>query len=427
MSVYPLTGVVRPYAWGSRTSLAELQGRPAPTDEPEAELWLGAHPGDPSLVAVPDGPVSLATLIADDPKGQLGESVAADFGPRLPYLMKVLAAETPLSLQAHPSLEYAIQAYARQEADPALPKNYTDGNHKPEMLVALTPFEALCGFRDPAVSAEVLEALGIPALAPVVAALRDGDLRTAVHTLLSWPAADRPALIDAVVATARRDCATAATSAAASAAANISMAGGDPALAVAGVSALLATGAAESFDLAAELAEHYPGDPGVLVALLLNHVRLAPGQAIWMPAGNLHAYLHGTGVELMAASDNVLRGGLTPKRVDVDELLKVLRFEVLDDPILPSAEVAPGVLTWQVPVADFVLYRIDLDGIRPPTEVPAGGPRIILTTAGDAFAGESIDGTPVEIPAGSAAYAPADAGGVKVAGTGTVFVAAVRS
>ncbi|XVU26519.1 mannose-6-phosphate isomerase, class I [Actinoplanes sp. CA-054009] len=387
MSVFPLTGVVRPYAWGSRTVIAELQGRPAPTDGPEAELWLGAHPGDPSTVTAPDGPVKLDALITADPKAQLGEPVQAAFGPRLPFLLKVLAAESPLSLQAHPDSEYAKQAYAKQEADPSLPKNYTDAHHKPEMLVAVTPFEALCGFRDPAKAADAIESFAVPTLAPVVAALRGGDLRTAVETLLSWPTADRPALIEAVVAAADAGNADHA--------------------------------------LATSLAAHYPGDPGVLVALLLNHVRLEPGQAIWMPAGNLHAYLRGAGVELMAASDNVLRGGLTPKRVDVAELLNVLRFEVLDDPILRAETVAPGVDTWPVPVADFVLYRITLDGTRPPTEVPVGGPRIILSTAGDVFVGESVDGTPVELTPGTAAFASADAGPIKVAGTGQLFVAAV--
>ena len=202
MSVYPLTGVIRPYAWGSRTAIAELQGRPAPAGGPEAELWLGAHPDDPAKVDRPDGPIALDALIAGDPAGQLGAAVAAEFGPRLPYLLKVLAADHPLSLQAHPDSEYAKQAYARQQADPALPRNYTDAYHKPEMLVALTPFEALCGFRAPTVSAAAIEAFGIPALAPVVEALRGADLRTAVQTLLTWPDADRKPLIEAVTAAA---------------------------------------------------------------------------------------------------------------------------------------------------------------------------------------------------------------------------------
>jgi mannose-6-phosphate isomerase len=382
MTVYPLTGAIRPYAWGSRTVLAELQGRPAPSAEPEAELWLGAHPGDPSTVTVPTGPVTLDTLIAGDPAAHLGEPVLSAFGPRLPYLMKLLAADAPLSLQAHPDAGYAREAYARQQADPGLPRNYTDAHHKPEMLVALTPFEALCGFRDPHAAADDLEALNVPALDQVVKTLRDADLRTAVETLLSWPPADRTALTDAAAA-----------------------AGTSP--------------------LATDLAVRYPGDPGVLVALLLNHVTLQPGEALWMPAGNLHAYLRGAGIELMAASDNVLRGGLTPKRVDVGELLQVLRFEVLADPILRSTEVAPGVLTWPVPVSDFVLYRLTLDGTRPPTEVPASGPRIVLSVAGDLFVGQAVDGTPIELSAGTAAYAPAGAGRIKVAGDGVAFVAAV--
>jgi mannose-6-phosphate isomerase len=393
MSVYPLTGVVRPYAWGSRTILAKLQGRPAPSEGPEAELWLGAHPGDPSTVTRPDGPISLATLIAEDPKGQLGSEVAGEFGSRLPYLMKVLAADTPLSLQAHPDADYARRAFAAQEADPAAPRNYTDPYHKPEMLVALTPFRALCGFRAPDVSAAVLEELDVPQLAPVVAALRAGvtGLRDAVRTLLTWPADDRRPLVDAVVAASR----TRTTSPYAS-----------------------------SFALAAELAGHYPGDPGVLVALLLNHARLEPGEAIWMPAGNMHAYLNGAAVEIMASSDNVLRGGFTSKRVDVDELLRVLRFEVLDEPVLPPVGVAPGVVTWQVPAREFALYRIRLDGLAGPIVVPGQGPRIVLGTEGNVEVSEDGGGS-VPVRTGTAVYVPADARTITVTGTGEIFVATV--
>jgi mannose-6-phosphate isomerase len=381
--VHRLTGVVRPYAWGSRTVISGLQGRPTPSDAPEAELWLGAHPGDPSTVSGHDGPVSLATLIEDDPKGQLGASVVDAFGARLPYLVKLLAAETPLSLQAHPDADYAARAFAAQEADPSAPRNYTDAYHKPEMLVAITPFEALCGFRAPDVSAAVLAALDLPALAPVVAALRAGvaGLSDAVRLLLTWPAEDRASLVESVVAKS-------------------------------------------GSDLVTRLASHYPGDPGVLVALLLNHVRLEPGEAIWMPAGNMHAYLRGAGVEIMAASDNVLRGGLTPKRVDVDELLRVLRFEVLDDPIFPATEVAPGVQTWRVPVGEFVLYRVVLGPGRPPVTLPATGPRIALGIEGDTFVAEP-HGTPTELTPGTAAYAPAETGPLTLAGTGVAFVAAV--
>lgn len=433
--VHRLTGVIRPYAWGSRTSLAELQGRPAPTDAPEAELWLGAHPGDPSTLAGHDGPISLAEVIAQDPKGQLGPEVAAEFGPRLPYLMKVLAAAAPLSLQAHPDAEYARRAFAAQEADPELPRNYTDAFHKPEMLVALTPFVALCGFRDPATSASVLAALGLPALDPVIEALHTGPagLRTAVELLLSWPEADRPTLIEAVVAATRapEDLGSAppagAIPASSAGAVPPSSAGAVPGVADDVDRGEFPAGAvAAGFALAAGLAGHYPGDPGVLVALLLHEVHLAPGEAIWMPAGNLHAYLRGTGVEIMAASDNVLRGGLTPKRVDVGELLNVLRFEVLEDPVLPATPVAPGIVTWKVPVREFALYRVELDGTRPPTVVPASGPRIVLGAAGDVYVAED-HGIPVDVGPGTAAFAAAEAGPITLAGLGVTFIASVPS
>jgi mannose-6-phosphate isomerase len=398
IGVLPLRGAIRPYAWGSRTAIAQLQGRPTPSSEPEAELWLGAHPGDPATLDRADGPVSLADAIAEDPKGQLGAQVLGEFGARLPYLMKVLAADAPLSLQAHPDADHARRAYAAQQADPDAPRNYNDEFHKPEMLVALTPFDALCGFRAPDVSAAVLEELRVPALAPVIAELRAGvtGLRDAVRTLLTWPEADRPALVEAVVAAA------------------------------------LAKPAehpyAIGFALATDLAGHYPGDPGVLVALLLNQVRLAPGEAIWMPAGNLHAYLSGAGVEIMAASDNVLRGGLTPKRVDVDELLRVLRFEVLDDVVLPAADVAPGVVTWPVPAREFALHRVALSASLPSVALPVDGPRVVLCVRGEVTVttgdGAAV-GAGVRVAAGSAAFAAADAGTITVSGDGEAFVASV--
>ncbi|HET9519165.1 MAG TPA: mannose-6-phosphate isomerase, class I [Actinoplanes sp.] len=396
MSVRRLQGQIRSYAWGSRTVIAQLQGRPAPSDQPEAELWLGAHPDDPATLQEPGPPVSLAARIGEDPEGQLGARVVDEYGARLPYLMKVLAAAAPLSLQAHPDAAYAKAAFAAQQADPSAPRNYTDPFHKPEMLVALTPFDALCGFRAPEVSAAVLQELAVPALDPVIAELRTGvpGLPGAVRALLTWPAADRAGLIEA---------------------------------AVAGASGRAAEHPyATDVALAVELAKHYPADPGVLVALLLNRVRLAPGEALWMPAGNLHAYLQGGGVEIMAASDNVLRGGLTPKRVDVDELLKVLRFEVLDEVILPAVQVAPGVSTWPVPVRDFVLHRVQLDASRPSVAVPVEGPRIVLCVAGEVTVAGGSDGAVVRIAAGASAFASADAdAGLTLSGTGEVFVASV--
>jgi mannose-6-phosphate isomerase len=357
-----LYGQIRPYAWGSREAIARIQGRPVPSEGPEAELWLGAHATAPSSVG--SGGV-LPDLFATHP-GLLGDGVVEEFGPRLPYLLKVLAAESPLSIQAHPDAARAEEAFAAGHP------SYSDAFHKPELLVAVEEFDALCGFRDPAVSAERLEALDVAALKPVVEALRTGTveerLRGAVSLLLSG---SLPTDLVASVAAA------------------------DP--------------------FAASLAEHYPDDPGVVVALLLNHVRLGEDDAVWMPAGNLHAYLCGVGVEVMAASDNVLRGGLTPKRVDVPELLRVLRFEVLVDPVVRPVAVAPGVVTWPAPVREFALYKATVAGSS--VSLPGDGPRIVLCLRGSVSLGA------LALGAGEAAFVSAAEPPVVASGEGVVFQA----
>ncbi|MCP3783069.1 mannose-6-phosphate isomerase, class I [Micromonospora sp. A3M-1-15] len=375
-----LQGRIRDYAWGSRTAIAELQGRSVPSAGPEAELWLGAHPGAPATVDRDGNPVSLTELLVGEPEHWLGERLVGRFGTRLPFLLKVLAADAPLSLQAHPDAEQARAGYAADTGR----VNYVDPYHKPELLVALSEFEALCGFRDPAESAAAIAAFGVPALEPVVAALRTGPegLREAVRLLLSWPEAERAGLVADVLA---------------------------------------AEAAGPDAGLARALAVDYPADPGVVVALLLHHVRLAPGEAIWMPAGNLHAYLRGTGVEIMAASDNVLRGGLTPKRVDVDELLRVLRFEVLDEPVVRPEQVAPGVVTWLVPVDDFALHRVEVTAGGPEARLDVPGPRVVLCRAGEVTVADGV-GT-VTLAAGQAAIGTAAGGPLVLGGAGVAFVA----
>lgn len=394
-----LTGQIRDYAWGSRTVIADLQGRRSPTSGPEAELWLGAHPGAPSTVCRDGAPVSLAELIDQDPRGWLGGPTAERFDGRLPYLMKILAAETPLSLQAHPDAARARERYAAERAATeragsasAGVRNYADPYHKPELLVAVTAFDALCGFRDPQRSADVLAALRIDGLEPVVKALRTGPdgLSEAMETLLTWPDGQRAELVAAAVA----------------------------------ATADLAPEFAADVALLRGLAGHYPADPGVLVALLLNHVTLAPGEAVWMPAGNLHAYLRGAGVEIMAASDNVLRGGLTPKHVDVAELLRVLRFEVLTDPVVRPQPVAAGVTTWSTPVAEFALHRVVLDAEVPQVTVAVTGPRVVLCLAGGVTVDDGL--AAVEVPVGQAAVGRAVESPLTLSGAGQAFVASVN-
>ncbi|QLQ39406.1 mannose-6-phosphate isomerase, class I [Micromonospora robiginosa] len=378
-----LQGPIRDYAWGSRTAIAELQGRPVPSDGPEAELWLGAHPGAPATVDRDGRPVSLTELLVAEPGHWLGERLVDRFGTRLPFLLKVLAADAPLSLQAHPDAEQARAGHAADDGR----VNYVDPYHKPELLVALSEFEALCGFRDPAESAAVIAGFGVPALEPVVAALRTGPtgLREAVRALLSWPEAERAGLVAAVLAAAT------------------------------------AGPASPDAALVRTLAAGYPADPGVVVALLLHQVRLAPGDGIWMPAGNLHAYLRGTAVEIMAASDNVLRGGLTPKRVDVDELLRVLRFEVLADPVLRAEPVSPGVLTWPVPVEDFALHRVAVSAGAPAVRLTLPGPRVVLCRAGKLSVDDGVG--VVTLGAGQSAVGTATGGPLVLAGDGEAFVA----
>lgn len=378
-----LTNPVREYAWGSDEAIARLQGRPVPAAGPEAELWMGAHPTAPSRVAATGQP--LPDLIATAALATLGAPVVERFGPRLPYLLKVLAAARALSLQVHPDLAQAQQGFATELAAGSS-RNYVDPNHKPELLVALEPFEALCGFRAPEASAEDLAALGVSALAPVVAALSSSDgegvrLRRAVNLLLAWPAAERSDLVKAVAVAARER---------------------GPALAV-------------------TLAEQHPADPGVVLALLLNHVRLQPDQAIYMPAGNLHSYLRGVGVEIMAASDNVLRCGLTPKHVDADETVRILRYEVLASPVVTATVIEPGLATWPVPVPDFALVKAEPAVAGGPVVLPGAGPRIVACVRGTA----ALRGADAELAlaSGGAVFVAADEAPVTVAGDAVVFQA----
>ncbi|GAA3843683.1 mannose-6-phosphate isomerase, class I [Saccharothrix violaceirubra] len=356
-----LHNAVRPYAWGSRTAIAELLGRPVPTPHPEAELWMGAHPGDPSHVVCPDGGRrSLLDVLAGDPDGQLGAACAQRWGSRLPFLLKILAAEEALSLQAHPSAEQAASGFAAEDRagvpiDSPI-RNYKDPSAKPELICALTEFHALAGFRDPHRTATLLTSLEAPDFAPyarLLAAQPDADgLRALFTTLITLPqtALDvlLPQVLDACVLHVKEH---------------------------------------GEFDAECrtvlELGEAYPGDAGVLAALLLNRLVLRPGEAIYLPAGNLHAYLHGTGVEILANSDNVLRCGLTPKHVDVPELMRVLDFRCGDMEVLTGEESAPGLWTYRTPCPEFELSRVELEsGLE--VRVDHGGPQIMICTEGRA-------------------------------------------
>lgn len=367
--MFLLSNAVRDYAWGSRTRLAEFLGR-TPSGRPEAELWIGAHEGDPSRL--PDGS-SLGEVIADAPQQLLGSRVADIFGDRLPFLMKVLAVDEPLSLQVHPSSERARSGHARENAegipvdDPV--RSYKDQWHKPELLFALTRFEGMAGFRDVPSTVQLLRLLSLPWADDLARRLEDGP----PHQTLEAATTEILSLSGRGLARTLRDVGHAATHAGARGRRTDlrhRSSGRDQ--------SLVNREAVRVFALLSGLAAKYPKDPGVLVALLLNHVVLAPGEAMFVNAGMIHAYTSGFGVEIMASSDNVLRAGLTPKHRDVAELLHVTNFTPIPPPRWQSIQRGHGFTHIEPPVAEFALTV----GRPPLRRLPASGPRILLVLDG---------------------------------------------
>lgn len=387
--VVRLQNTIRDYAWGSRTAIPELTGV-EPDGKPQAELWMGAHESAPSVLPSGD---SLYDVVSAGPSDVLGEETAERFEGRFPFLAKLLAAAQPLSIQAHPSREQAIDGYARDEADgiprDAADRNYKDAWPKPEILIALEPFDALVGFRPLEATVALLDALQPIGFEELTDLLRDGKLREAFTQFMS---SDRDSIRPLVAALAE---------------ACTSYAG-------------------EAFAMEREtitrLCEDFPDDPGVLAALLLNRVRLERFEAVYLPAGNVHAYLRGLGFEVMANSDNVLRGGLTSKHVDVPELVSVVDFEPLADPVLTATPVADGVSAYETGCEYFAVHRVELDGAE--RTVDGVGPRIICCVAGtvDALGKESA----VTLSAGQSAFATGPEGPCILRGSGTAFVVSAR-
>jgi len=417
-----ISNTPRDYAWGSPTAIATLLGR-EPSGKPEAELWLGAHAGSPSTIVDPGvagGATDLAGWIAASPERALGAPLASSSTPpRLPFLMKILAAGSPLSLQAHPSPEQARAGFAL-ENEAGIPvdaagRNYRDPFHKPELIYALSEtFDALCGFRDLGeirrILAELraLDAAGDEQQAGALDAFESRLLGPdALHDVVDWLLRDGRGgdtgevawLVEGVVALARQ-------------AAYLAEGG-----AVIGFAAELAC--------VRDLAEAYPGDPGIVLSLLLNHVTLLRGEVLYLPAGNIHAYLSGLGVEVMAASDNVLRGGLTPKHIDIDELLDVLDFSPLPVPYLPPTSDAPGVSVYRPDVPDFRLVRVDAaaggPGDVPMRQVTLAGPAIAICTAGGFLVAGAASSARVK--RGESVFVTPDEGTITFAGAGEVFLA----
>jgi len=395
-----LRTVVRDYAWGRRDGMAAHVGS-APTGRPEAELWVGTHPAAPSVVEG-DGR-TLAEVVASDPRRHLGPDLAAAGHTALPFLLKVLAIGRPLSLQAHPSAGQAAAGFAREEAAGVPPdapeRTYRDANPKPEALVALTETWALCGFRPPAEAVALVEALGVGALAPLAARLAGPDgLRAALGWVLRLGGAERAALLDALAA-------------AVPPAPDAPLEPAEPA------------GPANARAWIARIQDAFPGDAAALAPLFVAVTRLLPGEAVHLPAGNLHAYLDGAGVEIMAASDNVLRGGLTPKHIDVDELLAVLRFAPGLPPAPRRVPVAGGT-AYDCGEDAFLLTALDAD--RHPKLHP-DGPSLLLATGGEVVLdqGGDQDGERLVLDGGRAAFVAPGEAPIAASGPGRLWWATV--
>jgi len=393
-----LENTIQEYAWGSFTALAELLGQPSPAPEPQAEMWMGAHPKAPSRVRVCGKSVSLIELIEENPQAILGAGVCRKFGPRLPYLFKVLAAANPLSIQAHPSREQARRGF-QEENRAGVPlaapeRNYKDENHKPECICALTPFWALNGFRKISEIISILKQCTAGMTLKLLDALGEQPVKAGLKlffkSLLTAEESLKRQLIRRVTKYAQHH------------------AGKDPA-----------------YRWVAALHEKYPTDIGLLAPLFLNLVRLEPGQAMFLAAGQLHAYLDGVGIELMANSDNVLRGGLTSKHVDLAELLKVLVFEELEIDILAPRKVNDHEIMYPTPAEEFALSVIcPMEG-KIFSSARERSVEILLCTQGEGVITDLDDGRCMTIARGCALLVPAAVTQYSIAGRITLYKAAV--
>ncbi len=405
MAVYKLENTVQKYDWGSKDFLPGLLGKKNPEDAPWAELWMGAHPKAPSLAIDPWSGAStpLDKLIAADPVATLGSLVAGRFGSTLPFLFKVLSAAKPLSIQAHPAKHKAERGYEREEFAgvplDAPDRNYKDPNHKPETVVALTPFRGMCGFRPIDDIIENVKTLSPGSWRLLAGRLADapGQLELSVffYKFVSMTGDMKTESLLKAKARSRRI---------------IDVEGRD-------------SHKGKLFVWILRLMDEYPGDIGALAPLVLNLFELKPGQAINLAASQAHAYLEGSAIEIMANSDNVLRGGLTSKHIDIPELLSVLAFESKDiEPMFPEGA-ADGFTRYQCIVPDYAIAKAAINGSLSISGRPAV-PEILLCTSGS-IALLIDNGKSVSMPQGASVFITGDHGRYTLEGEGEVYRASV--
>ena len=394
-----LENTVQEYAWGSYTAIAELLDESSPSDVPQAELWMGAHPKAPSRVRYDGKTVSLQKIIKDKPQNILGKTVADKFNNKLPYLLKVLAAARPLSIQAHPNLAQAKEGFKRENEQgisiDAPSRNYKDANHKPECICALTPFRALNGFRKIDGILSFMEKICPQGLGNMLDELRNRPdskgLMIFYQTLMTLGQKKKKQVIDEAVNNAQK------------------LEKRDPV-----------------FEWVIKLYKEYQEDIGVLSPAFLNLICLKPGQAMFLFAGELHAYLDGLGIELMANSDNVLRGGLTPKHVDVPELLKVVNFEERDIKILQCEENNSNECIYSSKAEEFILSVISVDSKKNYTSPAVRSAEILLCTDGQATITDFDNKENISLKKGKSVIVPASARVYNIKGKAVIYKASVN-
>lgn len=379
-----LINSVQNYAWGSKTALTELYGIANPDNQPMAELWMGAHPKSSSKVQDAQGHLhSLRDVIEQDKSGLLGNAVAERFG-ELPFLFKVLCADQPLSIQVHPNKQASEIGFAKENAAgiplDAAERNYKDPNHKPELVFALTPFLAMNAFRP---FSEI-----ISLLQPVAGA------NPAIAHFLQEPGAERLSQLFASL---------------------LNMQGDEKSRALAVLKAALNSEQGEPWQTIRVISEFYPDDSGLFSPLLLNVVKLNPGEAMFLFAETPHAYLQGVALEVMANSDNVLRAGLTPKYIDIPELVANVKFtpkpasELLTQPVKQAAA-----LEFPIPVDDFAFSLLDLSTAG--TDVAQQSAAILFCVEGEAVLSKGSE--KLVLKPGESAFISAKESPVTVSGIG---------
>ncbi len=393
-----LKNTVQNYAWGSPTAIPELLGERNPSHEPRAELWMGAHPKASSFVNYDGQWLPLTELIARHPREILGDDVALKFGNKLPYLFKVLAAAKPLSIQAHPSLNQAKEGFERetdQGIDLDAPnRNYKDDNHKAECICALSPFWAMYGFRN---IPDILGMLGKNCPVGLAAELDllknqpdSRGLKRFFTDLMTMDSQRQKRVVDEAVRNAHRD-----------------------------------SEEDSAFHWMTRLSNEYPSDIGIFAPLLLNLIELKPGEALFLPAGELHAYLEGVGMELMSNSDNVLRGGLTPKHIDVPELLKVLNFKPRPVNILEAVKKNKNERVYASEADEFVLSVVSASAGSPYQSTESRSVEIMLCIEGTAYLKDNGTREIINIKKGESAIIPAAVIGYSITGDALIYKAAV--